>query len=146
MLPDSVPRATAANGWRGRGKVRAAPFGRGLVVRIDGATTRGGRVQQTVREFFRKEYRDRGPDFAAYAVTIWIEGVARHRRFDVDNVAKACLDALSGIVWRDDRQVVRLVVEKVEQGDEAVTLLIEPVEARAASAELERVLRAVSDG
>jgi Holliday junction resolvase RusA-like endonuclease len=31
---------------------------------------------------------------------------------DLDNVAKAVLDACNGVAWIDDRQVVRLVVEK----------------------------------
>lgn len=33
-------------------------------------------------------------------------------RPDVDNTAKAILDALNGIAWADDSQVSRLVVEK----------------------------------
>jgi Holliday junction resolvase RusA-like endonuclease len=33
-------------------------------------------------------------------------------RQDVDNVAKAVLDALNGVAWVDDTQVRRLVVEK----------------------------------
>jgi Holliday junction resolvase RusA-like endonuclease len=33
-------------------------------------------------------------------------------RCDVDNVAKAILDSLTGIAWEDDAQVARLVVEK----------------------------------
>ena len=33
-------------------------------------------------------------------------------RQDVDNVAKAVLDALNGVAWVDDTQVQRLVVEK----------------------------------
>lgn len=32
---------------------------------------------------------------------------------DADNIAKAALDAGNGVLWLDDRQVVRLVVEKV---------------------------------
>src|SRR5699024_7378870 len=33
-------------------------------------------------------------------------------RPDIDNYAKAPLDALNGIVWQDDSQIVRLVSEK----------------------------------
>lgn len=31
---------------------------------------------------------------------------------DVDNIAKSVLDGLNGIVWVDDKQVVKLVVKK----------------------------------
>ena len=31
---------------------------------------------------------------------------------DVDNLLKLFMDAFNGIIWRDDRQVVRAVVEK----------------------------------
>jgi Holliday junction resolvase RusA-like endonuclease len=31
---------------------------------------------------------------------------------DLDNIAKAILDALNGIAWHDDSQVVELIVEK----------------------------------
>lgn len=31
---------------------------------------------------------------------------------DVDNLGKACMDALNGIVWHDDSQIVRVVTEK----------------------------------
>ena len=33
-------------------------------------------------------------------------------RIDIDNAAKAVLDALNGVAWEDDKQVKRLVVEK----------------------------------
>ncbi len=32
---------------------------------------------------------------------------------DADNIGKACLDAATGVLWIDDRQVSRLVVEKI---------------------------------
>ena len=41
-------------------------------------------------------------------------------RADLDNMAKAVLDALNGVAWEDDSQVARLVVEK-SYGTEART-------------------------
>ena len=35
------------------------------------------------------------------------------KRPDADNIAKAILDALNGIAWKDDNQVVQLVVIKL---------------------------------
>ena len=112
--------------WIGRGKVRAAPLeDGGLVLQLDGLTTQAGRIQKPIRDFFRKEMRELNKDYASlFDVSIWIESAGTVRRFDVDNVAKACLDALTGAVWRDDSQVVRLTVEKVEAGRDAVTVLI----------------------
>lgn len=38
--------------------------------------------------------------------------IAKTSKPDLDNVAKAVLDALNGVAFRDDRQVIRLIVEK----------------------------------
>lgn len=54
------------------------------------------------------------------------------KRPDVENVAKAVLDAGSGVVWRDDAQVARLVVVKhIGAQDEApgVIVSVESLEA-----------------
>lgn len=41
------------------------------------------------------------------------EGIIKHtKRPDVDNMAKAVLDALNGLAWEDDSQIVRLSVTK----------------------------------
>ena len=48
------------------------------------------------------------------------KGATTQPRQDVDNVAKAVLDALTGVAWADDRQVRRLVIEK-SYGPEART-------------------------
>lgn len=39
------------------------------------------------------------------------QGRASETRLDLDNVIKVTLDALNGVAWVDDRQVVKLVAE-----------------------------------
>lgn len=37
------------------------------------------------------------------------------RKMDIDNVLKATLDAMTGIVWADDSQVWKLTIERSEE-------------------------------
>jgi len=46
---------------------------------------------------------------------------------DLDKLARAILDALTGIVWRDDAQVVRLAVEKVYAEELVTTITVEAI-------------------
>ena len=122
----AADQGCANHGWIGRGKVRAARLEGALLLRFHGLTTRGGKLQTPIAEFFRKDYRRLRPSFEPYAVTIWIECGPTTPKLDVDNVAKVCLDALTGAVWADDRQVVRLEVTKAAGPRGAITLLIRP--------------------
>ena len=50
---------------------------------------------------------------------------------DLDNIVKAALAAANGVIWQDDRQVVRLEAYKViaEQGAEPyVEMVVKPIE------------------
>jgi Holliday junction resolvase RusA-like endonuclease len=50
---------------------------------------------------------------------------------DCDNAAKAVLDALTQIgVWRDDKQVCRLLVEKTYSGNAGASITIQQLEAQ----------------
>lgn len=99
--------------WRGRGRVRAAWAEDGaVVVMVNGLTTQTRVYKALVREFFRKEWRARPSADGVFAVDIFIDARPDGVRHDVDNVAKALLDALTGAVFRDDSQVERLVIER----------------------------------
>jgi Holliday junction resolvase RusA-like endonuclease len=47
---------------------------------------------------------------------------------DLDNLAKALLDSLSGNVFEDDRQVARLLVERREGARDGIWMLAEAME------------------
>lgn len=51
-------------------------------------------------------------------------------RFDVDNLCKAVLDGLRGIVYEDDAQIVRLTVLKRPDADPGVDILVKPYDIR----------------
>lgn len=49
---------------------------------------------------------------------------------DLDNLIKACSDALNGVIWRDDSQIVKQTCEKRygDHGDSRVEIEIEELE------------------
>ncbi|MBR3795752.1 MAG: RusA family crossover junction endodeoxyribonuclease [Clostridia bacterium] len=46
---------------------------------------------------------------------------------DVDNVAKAVLDALNGVAWNDDKQITLLIVQKLYSDDPHLTVRLRGV-------------------
>lgn len=55
-------------------------------------------------------------------------------RIDVDNGAKAVLDACNGVVFNDDRQIVRLWVTKIAAEPPGIDIRIEPLAPEVAAA------------
>lgn len=55
--------------------------------------------------------------------------IAPQTKPDLDNVAKIYLDALNGVVWKDDSSVTKLIVTKVFGSSDKVRVLIAPEEA-----------------
>jgi crossover junction endodeoxyribonuclease RusA len=99
--------------WAGTGKVRARRIpGAGVVeVSIEGITTQARYYKPLVYEFFRKEFRLR-PRWGDFSVSIRMEYLGEAPRVDLDNLAKALLDALKGFIFFDDMQISRLLVER----------------------------------
>jgi hypothetical protein len=98
--------------WTAWGKVRARETGTGLEIEIDGLTTQAKYYKPLVYEFFRKSWRGARPAFGDFAVEIVMEHVGDPPWMDLDNLAKALLDAIKGYVFHDDAQVARLLVER----------------------------------
>ena len=98
-------------GWTGRGKVRAREIDGGAEIAIDGVTTQARYYKPLVYEFFRKEFAIR-PRWGEFEVELAMEYVGEAPALDLDNLAKALLDALKGHVFFDDSQIARLLCER----------------------------------
>lgn len=69
--------------------------------------------------------------------TAWLDGdvgvritfrMAGPRKSDIDNLIKSVLDALNGIVYKDDRQVVWLEASLFQDAEESTTITLYRIE------------------
>lgn len=111
--------------WIGTGKVRAREMGEVVEITIDGLTTQAKYCKPLVYEFMRKEWITR-PAWGDYAVEIRMEHVGDPPHMDLDNLAKALLDAIKGYLFHDDSQVARLLVERHEGERERIVIRVRP--------------------
>ena len=111
--------------WTGRGKVRAREVAGVLEVVVDGLTTQAKYYKPLIYEFFRKEWRGGRPAWGEFAVEIGMDYVGDPPWLDLDNLAKAVLDALKGYAFHDDAQVARLLVERRPGARERIVVRIE---------------------
>ena len=116
------------DGWIGRGKVRARETGDAVEITIDGLTTQAKYYKPLVYEFMRKEWTSR-PSYGDYTVEILMEHIGDPPWLDLDNLAKALLDAIKGHLFHDDAQVARLLVERREGERERITIRVFPRQA-----------------
>jgi crossover junction endodeoxyribonuclease RusA len=100
------------NGWVGVGRVRAREAPGVLDIAVDGLTTQAKYYKPLIYEFFRKEWRGSRPGWGEFEVEIRMEYQGDPPWLDLDNLAKALLDAIKGYAFHDDAQVARLLVER----------------------------------
>lgn len=118
-----MPTVTA--GWIGTGKVRARERDGVVEITVEGLTTQAKYYKPLVYEFMRKEWTSR-PSWGDYVVEIAMEHVGDPPWMDLDNLAKALLDAIKGYLFHDDSQVARLLVERHEGERERITIRVFP--------------------
>ena len=114
--------------WTGVGKVRARESAEGLVIVVDGLTSQAKYYKPLIHEFFRKEWRAARPAWGEYAVEIGMEYTGDPPWLDLDNLAKAILDAIKGYAFHDDAQVARLLVERRAGERERITVTVRAIE------------------
>jgi len=113
--------------WTHDGKVKAREIGEAIELHIDGLTTQGKYYKPLVYEFFRKKWRGARPSYGDYSVEIIMEHQGDPPLMDLDNLAKALLDAIKGFVFVDDAQVARLLVERRPSERERIIILARPL-------------------
>jgi hypothetical protein len=119
-----VGEASSSGSWTQHGKVRARE-GEGLmVVEVDGLTTQAKYYKPLIYEFFRKAWRGSRPGWGEFAVEIRMEYVGDPPWLDLDNLAKAILDAVKGYAFHDDAQVARLLVERAPGERERIVVSV----------------------
>ena len=118
--------------WIGRGKVRAREDGAGMVIVVDGLTSQAKYYKPLIYEFFRKDWRAARPTWAEMSVEILMDYQGDPPWLDLDNLAKAILDACKGYAFHDDAQVARLLVERRAGERERITVRVTPREGTAA--------------
>ena len=110
--------------WTQHGKVRAREADGAMEVVGDGLATQAKYYKPLIYEFFRKAWRGSRPAWGEFAVEIRMEYVGDPPWLDLDNLAKAILDAIKGYVFHDDAQVARLLVERTAGERERITVSV----------------------
>jgi hypothetical protein len=129
--------------WTQHGKVRAREAEGVMEIVVDGLTSQAKYYKPLIYEFFRKAWRGSlpgpgsiaprnalhqpppwGADGGEFAVEIQMEYVGDPPWLDLDNLAKAILDAIKGYAFQDDVQVARLLVERHAGERERITVTV----------------------
>jgi len=113
-----------SDAWTQHGKVRAREADGAMTVEIDGLTTQAKYYKPLIYEFFRKVWRGARPAWGEFSVEIRMEYVGDPPWLDLDNLAKAILDAIKGYAFHDDAQVARLLVERAPGERERIVVSV----------------------
>ena len=111
--------------WIQHGKVRAREIDGLMELSVEGVTTQAKYYKPLIREFFRKAWRGAPPVWGEFSVEIVMAYVGEPPWLDLDNLAKAILDAIKGYAFHDDAQVARLLVERRPGERERITVRVE---------------------
>ena len=123
-VSDPGDKFVMTDGWTGVGKVRAREAAGVMEVVVEGLTTQAKYYKPLVYEFFRKEWRGSRPAWGEFSVEILMEYTGDPPWMDLDNLAKALLDAIKGYAFHDDAQVGRLLVERQAGERERITIRV----------------------
>lgn len=124
--------------WTQHGKVRVRETEGAMELVVDGLTTQAKYYKPLIYEFFRKAWRGSRPAWGEFAVEIRMEYVGDPPWLDLDNLAKAILDAIKGYAFHDDAQVARLLVERTPGERERIVVSVQRISEAGFGAPLNR--------
>jgi crossover junction endodeoxyribonuclease RusA len=124
--------------WTQHGKVRVREADGVMELTVDGLTSQAKYYKPLIYEFFRKAWRGSRPAWGEFSVEIHLEYVGDPPWLDLDNVAKAILDAIKGYAFHDDAQVARLLVERAPGERERIAVTVRKLSGAAMGAPLAR--------
>ena len=124
--------------WTQHGKVRVREADGVMELVVDGLTSQAKYYKPLIYEFFRKAWRGSRPAWGEFSVEIQLEYVGDPPWLDLDNVAKAILDAIKGYAFHDDAQVARLLVERAPGERERIAVTVRKLSGAAMGAPLAR--------
>lgn len=111
----------------GSGRVKVYSEGGAHLVVFSAATTQTRALKKIMGAAVRAGARVR-PIRGPCEVRIWTSVMAEKAgAHDVDNLAKAVLDALDGVFYLDDRQVARLVSERFTGDANRIAVRVRPL-------------------
>ena len=124
----------------GAGKLKVFTERHAALVVFDAATTQTRALKKIMAAAVRSGARVR-PFRGPCEVRIWTSVLSgKPGAHDVDNVAKAVLDALDGVFYLDDRQVVRLVSERFEGHANRIAVRVAALDGPVAPVDLDEAL------
>jgi crossover junction endodeoxyribonuclease RusA len=124
--------------WTQHGKVRVREADGVMELAVDGLTSQAKYYKPLIYEFFRKAWRGSRPAWGEFSVEIRMEYVGDPPWLDLDNLAKAILDAIKGYAFHDDAQVARLLVERAPGERERIVVTVVKLSGAAMGAPLTR--------
>jgi crossover junction endodeoxyribonuclease RusA len=86
-------------------------------------TKEGKAIKLVMASEIRKQWKK---SLITNDVGIEIDFFFKNRRMDIDNAIKSLLDCMTGIIWKDDCQIVELKARKwINKKDQSISITVE---------------------
>jgi crossover junction endodeoxyribonuclease RusA len=98
-----------------------------LQLQVDADASQTRRFRSLIGEFLRHEFSRARAQHGRYEICVDITHPVPGPGFDSDNVARAVLDAVNGVIFQDESRVDRMVVNKIDGDHPRVSVIARPI-------------------